>query len=109
MIKYFIILLISFPLFAQQYTFDTISTYPEFEVNFKLEQTSGDKYFGQLNCQGFFKKIDFYGKSGKLIDENYISLNECEYLYNNITQCFSEKKSKCIDINDIFDQSCSCQ
>jgi hypothetical protein len=108
MIKYCIILFISLSAFGQVFTINSMSTVADFETNFLLENTKTPKYYGNLNCQAFIKKLDFYSISGKRIAENYITIGECVQLYKSIKNCFNKGLDKCLDMKDIPNEQCSC-
>ena len=106
--KLILLMMLANTALAYQLNITQMTKYPNYEVNFKL--TGQDiPYYAQLNCQSFFQKFDVYSKDHKLLNENYISIGECEYIYNNLSQCLATHKTKCIDTADLFNPSCSCE
>jgi hypothetical protein len=94
--------------FAHQIEVSQIETFPDYDINFKLN----GKYnllYGQLDCQSFFKKFDFFDQKDRPLAENYITMSECEYIYTNIEQCIAKNSVKCIDSDNIFNTSCDCE
>ncbi len=108
MLKYLILLLLPITsLNAEEYIFDEIHVRPGFEINFQLLSNSND-FVGELSCQSFIQKLDIFDQNYVLLNENYISIKECEDLFININKCFEQNKSKCINTEDIFSKSCNC-
>jgi len=94
---------------ADEFTYNKISRHIDFESMFKISSDQDLSNHAILDCQSFFQKMDFKDKDGQLIFENVISINECEYLYDNITACIKESKTKCIDSDDLYNESCECK
>ncbi len=108
MYKFIFALLFSYNAMAYHFEFNNISVVPEFDINFTLNSDEHDKYYANLNCQSFIKKFDFFDKNDQLIFENYISIGECEYLYQQTMQCLDNDIPKCFDPSDLFKASCDC-
>ncbi|MBT4792646.1 MAG: hypothetical protein HON90_13820 [Halobacteriovoraceae bacterium] len=108
MFKILGLLLLSFPLFANQLQVDSIESMPGLEANFTLKDTSDDSFSGNLNCQSFFKKLDLYDIHEQMVSENYLTMQECRFFYNSITKCIDSGQYKCIDFDNLFNNSCSC-
>ena len=87
---------------------DQIEIIPTFDVNFLLTNSEDDRYYINLNCQSFFQKLDFYAQDGSLLDENYITIQECEQVYLNTLQCLETDQHKCLDPNDFLNPNCDC-
>jgi hypothetical protein len=93
--------------FAHKIEVSHIETFPDYDINFKLNGKY-NKFYGQLDCQSFFKKFDFFDQTNQVLAENYITMSECEYIYSNIAQCITTTNVKCIDSDNIFNTSCDC-
>jgi len=104
-----LLLLFAFSSHSQTLLIDRIEVVPEFDINFILSDSLNDTFYINLNCQYFLQKYDFYHKTGQLIIENYININECAALYENITLCIESSGYKCIDFDNPFEQSCRCK
>ncbi len=108
MYKFIILLFLPYlSLNAEEYIFDEIHVRPGFEINFQLLSDSSN-HFGELSCQSFIQKLDIFDQNYNLVNENYISIRECEELFININNCFEQNKRKCINTENIFSKSCSC-
>ena len=94
--------------FAQQIQVSQIETYPDYDINFKLHDSTSSNY-GKLDCQSFFKKFDFFDGKDQILSENYITMSECEYIHNSIKSCIATSDVKCIDSTNIFNTSCTCE
>ena len=106
--KYILLVLVLLPsAFAYQFKIVSSKVVPNYDINFELELTNASEY-GRLDCQSFFKKLDFFSSDNQLISENYISIDECEYIYNNIQSCIAQNSTKCIEEGDILNTSCKC-
>jgi hypothetical protein len=102
------ILVMSLNVQAKDFWFDQISTVPDFEINFLLDNSIHSKYRANLDCQSFNKKLDFYTNSGQLLKEYYITMNECEYIYLQTLTCFDKNKPKCLNTNNLLKSGCDC-
>jgi hypothetical protein len=102
------VFLVSFKIQANEYCFDQISTVPDFEINFLLDNSKSNKYRANLDCQSFNKKLDFYSNSGNLLKEHYISMRECEYIYLQTQRCLDNSKAKCLNTKNLFKPGCDC-
>ncbi len=80
----------------------------EFGLMFKLENERHPDGHISLDCQSFLQKIDFFDSSGNLYSENYIDINECEYLFRQTQKCIETQAVKCFDPDYIFNNSCEC-
>ena len=92
---------------AAQYDFQRISIEPGFNVKFQLINTTHNLYNGVLDCQSFFQKLDFLAQ-GSLIEEHYISINECEFFYEKINECLTLEEKICFDTTNLFKANCDC-
>lgn len=95
------------PLYAQ-FNIDQMETIASFEANFLLTNTQDDRYYINLNCQSFFQKLDFYTQDGSLLNENYITINECEQIYLNTLACLENAQHKCLNPDDFLNPNCDC-
>ena len=43
-----------------------------------------------------------------MTSENYISYDECEYIYKATLNCLNTIGIKCVDKDDIFSEECEC-
>lgn len=93
---------------AQTISIDKISSKPGFELMFILENKANSQGHISLDCQSFLQKFDFFDQDGQIYSENYISINECEYLYENTLRCLDSSAVKCFDPEDIFNDDCHC-
>jgi len=107
--KLLLLLIISTPIYAQDYSIDTISVDEDFDINFTLSNSTHSKYSGALTCQNFIKKLDFFDTQGGLLHENYITMEECQEIYDNTLRCFKKSKDKCFDMNNILSILCECE
>lgn len=95
-------------IFASTFEYTKLETFEDFDAVFVLSNEQNNNQTVKLDCQSYFHKLDVLDKQGAILEENFISFGECEYMYDNITQCLHDEKSKCIDSEDIFNTSCSC-
>lgn len=102
------LLLMTFNAQSGTYSFDQISAIPDFQINFLLENSRHSKYYGNLDCQSFIKKLDIYNSKGDLMDEEYIGINGCEFIYLETASCLEKNQPKCINTNDLFKPGCDC-
>ena len=79
-----------------------------FSNMFNLETNKKESGHISLDCQSFIQKVDFFDKKGSLYSENYISINECQYLYNQTLKCLKTNKQKCFNPDYIFNTDCEC-
>ena len=93
---------------AQEVEIDRITVMQGFDIRFKLDHSAQSEEYIILDCQSFFQKFDFYNKQNNLLFENYITINECEFLYQKTISCLKEHKRKCFNSDDIFSQDCEC-
>ena len=101
-------ILFAFQVNAQEFKIDSMITIEGFDANFQLENVETSEYKGNLNCQSFIKKLDFYNSSSQLIIENYISMDECRAVFETISECLAENKPKCFKADDILNKDCEC-
>lgn len=94
---------------ALQLNIKSMDNYESFEAMFVLTDPAKLSAYAFLDCQSYFQKFDFKNKDGKIIHENYITINECEYLFDNIRSCLKNHQNKCVSSEDIFNQDCNCQ
>lgn len=80
----------------------------DFQLKFKLSSDNQKDGHAILDCQSYFQKIDFYDKDDKIVSDNVISIGECEYIHDVIAQCLAANKDKCLDSEDVFNDSCEC-
>lgn len=103
-------LLLSSIAFATTLEVNKMTLEENFELRFLLEgpptKTEGHVI---LDCQSFFQKIDFFDSKGKITSENFISINECEYLYQQTVKCLQKEKRKCFDSEFLFYDECGCE
>ena len=95
-------------IFASTFEYTKLETYEDFDAVFVLSNDQNNKQTVKLDCQSYFHKLDVLDNQGSVLQENFISFGECEYIYKNITQCLKKEKIKCIDSEDIFNTSCNC-
>ena len=88
---------------------EKMTTDENFELRFLLEGSQQSEGHVVLDCQSFFQKIDFFDSNGKITSENFISINECEYLHEQTVSCLQKEKKKCFDSEFIFYDECDCQ
>lgn len=108
MIKILLTLLFSINTFGYVINVNSIKVEPTFEIRFNLYSDQSTDASAVLDCQSFFKKIDFFDKKGLLVSENYITMGECEYLYEQTMSCLDKSLNKCLDSDYIFSDTCSC-
>lgn len=95
--------------FAETFSFDQFAKYQDFDAMFMLTKQNDLSVKVKLDCQSYFHKVDILDSTNNILSENYISIGECEYLYNNFTRCIATEQIKCIDTDDIFNESCKCE
>lgn len=88
---------------------DQMSLQENYELKFILLANKPNTGHIELDCQSFFKKVDFFDQYGKMLSENFISINECEYLYEQTYSCLQKNKVKCISTEFLFRDSCNCE
>lgn len=93
---------------TKQFTVDRMSILPDFTQSFLLTNSKPNSYYGILDCQSFFQKLDFYDLDGLLITENFITINECIQFYEVTARCIEKNNTKCFDMSDIFSPNCNC-
>lgn len=83
---------------------------PQEDYNYKfiLEAQQPSAGHIELDCQSFIHKADFFNQEGKILSENFISINECEYLYEQTYNCLKKNEVKCIDSDYLFREGCGC-
>lgn len=103
-----ILLLMSSQVWATQINFSRLSVAPDFDLKFVITHDVEHQQYAILDCQSFIQKMDLFDEAGNLISENPISINECEYLFDQFITCFDKKQDKCIDTKDLFRDGCLC-
>ena len=102
------LLFLSLPLWAQIISIDEIKPVSGYTAKFSLEDSTSND-FVILDCQSFFQKADFHDRNGKLTSENFITIGECEYLFNITNTCLANGQVKCFDADYLFNDECPCQ
>jgi hypothetical protein len=103
-----ILLLISNIAIAEQFEFNRMDSFDDFELKFLLTSDTAHDKQAVLDCQSFINKFDFFDDQGQLKYENFININMCEQIYINTMKCFDNNENKCFDSDDILDQNCLC-
>ena len=98
----------SFSVSSDVINFNQMKNIEDFEGVFVISNTFSKQEYAKLDCQSYFHKFDIYNTKDQVVQENYISFGECEYLYNNFATCIKDEGIKCLDTEDIFDQDCKC-
>lgn len=93
---------------SETFNYTSIQSIEGFDGIFNLTNQNDENRKLRLDCQSFFHKLDFYNKQDQMLFENYISFGECEYLFDNFNKCLKNEKIKCVDTEDIFNESCQC-
>ena len=95
--------------FATTLEVEKMTPEENFELRFLLEGSRKSEGHVTLDCQSFFHKVDFFDSNGKITSENFISINECEYLHQQTVTCLEKAKKKCFDSEFLFYDGCDCQ
>lgn len=93
---------------AKTVTIDTLEPYEFFDYRFISEDIGNPKKFIDLDCQSFLHKLDFY-ENDEIISENYVSVSECQYLFETFHSCIKEVGFMCVDSGNLFKSFCDCQ
>lgn len=102
-------LLLSSLAFASTLEVEKMTAEENFELRFRLVSSQKSDGHAILDCQSFFQKLDFFDSKGEVTSENYININECEYLHQQTVQCLLKEKKKCFDSDFIFYDACECE
>ena len=104
----FTLLFIANMAFSFELKVNEINPYQELEGMFKLSNSKSVNFYYVLDCMSFFKKFDIRDQNHQLINEYYITLSECKYLYDVTNQCLKTHGYKCIDSEAPFNDDCLC-
>lgn len=104
-----LLLCLTFAANAAKLEVDQMTLIENYDLKFILESSSSQLSHIELDCQSFFQKVDFFDENGQVSSENFISINECEYLYQQTYSCLKKQKSKCFDSDFLFRDSCDCE
>lgn len=92
--------------FGIQMNITSIQAIEDFDARFLLT-SSQENQSVVLDCQSFFQKIDFF-VDDEIQSENFISINECEWLFDKTRACLRRNREVCLDSDDLWSDSCKC-
>ena len=103
-----ILLMLTSSLFSIETEFDSMSN-PELEAVWNLENSYDGTISAVLDCQSFFHKLDFIHNPSGEVSENFISFDECKFVYDKVSNCLETEGFVCLETDDILAEGCYCK
>jgi len=94
--------------YANKYEIHQMELQDGFDAKFELKTSEPNIKKIELDCQSFFSNLFILNISNQIEIDFYLSIEECEIIYENISGCLNQNKKACLKLDNVFEQKCEC-